>query len=117
MSDKKGWIAVDFDGTLALFAGNFTVMGAPIPRMVQRVRQWLRDGYEVRIFTARIAHKDPVKRQAVIDAIQEWCVTHIGVKLEVTNVKDFNMVQMYDDKAVQVIKNTGWIITMRGIKR
>jgi len=27
------------------------------------------------------------------------------------------MVQMYDDKAVQVIKNTGWIITMRGIKR
>ena len=113
----KGWIAVDFDGTLSVYQGNFTVMGAPIPLMVNRVKAWLAAGHEVKIFTARVSHKDADKRQAVVDAIQAWCVQYIGRSLEVTNVKDFHCKAIYDDKAVQVMRNTGYLVTPRGIKR
>ncbi len=32
---------------------------------------------------------------------------HIGKELEITNVKDFGMIELWDDRAVQVIPNTG----------
>ena len=32
---------------------------------------------------------------------------HIGVALDVTNVKDFGMVELWDDRAVSVGLNTG----------
>ena len=30
--------------------------------------------------------------------------------LEITNVKDYDMIRLYDDRAVQVIANTGEIV-------
>lgn len=39
--------------------------------------------------------------------IEQWCLKHIGVVLEVTNVKDFGMVELWDDRCVRVLKNTG----------
>jgi hypothetical protein len=36
---------------------------------------------------------------------------HIGQKLEVTCVKDFKMKLLYDDRAIQVKKNTGKCVT------
>lgn len=104
----KGWIAVDFDGTLATYAGNNTIMGQPIVPMIRRVKSWLAKGHEVRIFTARVSFKDEEKNKAVTEAIQEWCVTHIGQKLAVTCIKDYACVQLWDDKAIRVIKNTGY---------
>jgi hypothetical protein len=51
-----GWIGVDLNGTLAEYHGwvNECHIGKPIPAMVERVRQWLDCGVDVRIFTARV---------------------------------------------------------------
>ena len=51
-----------------------------------------------------------IEKEFTVDAItpiKEWCLKHIGQKLEVTNVKDFGMIELWDDRAVQVIPNTG----------
>jgi hypothetical protein len=102
MSD--GWIGVDLDGTLAAYNGWKGVdhIGAPITTMVRRVQKWLADGKRVKIFTARV-HNTP----EAADAIRVWCRQHIGQVIEVTNVKDYAMIELWDDRAVQVIPNTG----------
>lgn len=117
MSKTKQWVAVDFDGTLSHYMGNHTIMGPPIPRMVQRVLAMIVSGHEVRIFTARAFRLDGSPKLEVIHAIEQWCLEYIGHKLVVTNRKDFNCCAIYDDKAVQVVKNTGWLVTPRGIKK
>ena len=120
---NKGWIGVDLDGTIAEYHGwvNTFHIGKPIPKMLTRVKQWLSEGKEVRIFTARVdgggaASKmgsDPevVKRyedvQAITEMIEKWCIEHIGVKLIVTNKKDYGMIELWDDRCKQVIPNTG----------
>jgi hypothetical protein len=43
-------------------------------------------------------------------AIEAWCLEHVGEVLPVTNVKDFGMVCLYDDRAIQVEINTGRLI-------
>lgn len=108
---QKGWIGVDLDGTLAVYQGwqGITEIGAPIPKMVARVRQWRTDGVEVRIVTARVGpqSREVEELAATLSAIQQWCLTHIGEVLPVTNAKDFGMLELWDDRAVQVIQNTG----------
>lgn len=96
------WIGVDLDGTLAEYNGQMGAsIGDPIPSMVSRVKNWLKAGQEVRIFTARAS--DPQHRQAVLD----WLKQHGLEKFGVTNVKDFDMIQLWDDKARRVEKNKG----------
>lgn len=113
---SAGWIAVDLDGTLAHYDGWKGVghIGAPIPAMVERVKEWLEDGKTVKIFTARVhGHGAPLVgggKEDAITPIKEWCQRHIGRSLEVTNVKDFGMIELWDDRAVQVEANTGRII-------
>jgi hypothetical protein len=105
-SDKMGWIGVDLDGTLAEYHG-FKAdhsIGPPVPLMLQRVKQWLAEGKDVRIFTARIAHAEGAYDRKLIE---EWCLTHIGMVLPVTCEKDMRMMELWDDRAVQVIPNTG----------
>lgn len=113
MSNTRGWIGVDLDGTLAVYDGykGLNHIGEPIPKMVDRVKHWLAEGKEVRIMTARVAQS--VYRQRETDifrtvcAIEDWCQEHIGQRLKVTCIKDFEMVELWDDRAVQVIPNTG----------
>lgn len=103
----KGWIGVDLDGTLATFGEWVSEdhIGAPVPRMVARVKEWLAQGREVRIVTARVgAGNDSA---AATDVIQKWCLTHIGQDLPVTCEKDYSMEVLYDDRAVMVETNTG----------
>lgn len=101
-----GWIGVDLDGTLAHYEGWLGVehIGAPVPAMLMRVKAWLAEGRDVRIFTARVAGDDA---GAAAGFIFDWCVEHIGRPLAITNVKDFGMVELWDDRAVQVEINTG----------
>lgn len=101
----KGWIGVDLDGTLAFYDGWISPehIGEPVPRMVERVLEWLGEGIEVRIMTARAYMADA----AEIRRIQDWTEKHIGRRLPVTNQKDYSMIQLWDDRAVQVIPNTG----------
>lgn len=107
--DNKGWIGVDLDGTLAHheeFSGLDTI-GAPIPLMVRRVKRWLVEGRDVRIFTARIS--GPGWYEALLP-IQAWCEEHIGQRLPVTCSKDFAMIELWDDRVVQVEANTGKVM-------
>lgn len=93
------WIGVDLDGTLAHydhFRGDDYV-GEPIAPMVQRVRDWLAEGIEVRIFTARKPHP----------AIRQFCKKQFGKILRITNTKDSGMIAFFDDRAVSVRRNTG----------
>jgi hypothetical protein len=101
-----GWIGVDLDGTLAEYAGWQGPMhiGKPIPKMLGRVKEWLEEGKEVRVFTARVA-EDPHGEWKRL--IEEWCRYHLGQTLPVTNVKDYGMIELWDDRAIQVIANTG----------
>lgn len=106
----SGWIGVDLDGTLAHYeGGGIEAIGPPIPEMVERVRYWLAEGQDVRIFTARMSmlgHTvDSLARQHRM--IRDWCKEHIGCELLATCCKDFAMVELWDDRAVQVIPNTG----------
>lgn len=43
----------------------------------------------------------------ITEIIQAWTLEHFGVKLPVTNAKDFGMVELWDDRAIQVEFNTG----------
>jgi hypothetical protein len=117
----RGWIGVDLDGTLALYDHwrGIEHIGDPIPVMLERVKQWLAEGKDVRIFTARVdggevavsmgdkngeAHREVDKVRAVIEA---YCLKHVGKVLPVTNRKDYGMIELWDDRCVQVIPNTG----------
>lgn len=110
MSARKGWVGVDLDGTLAYYDGwkGETHVGKPIPAMVKIVRDILEGGaLDVRVFTARVSGDDAEEVAAVTKAIQTWCIEHIGQSLPVTCKKDYQMVGLYDDRAIQVIPNTG----------
>lgn len=99
-----GWIGVDFDGTLATDLGS-----TPIPLMVERIKRWLAAGIEVRIVTARVslASDTPKNVQENRREVERWCLAVFGQVLPVTCEKDYRMYQLWDDRAVQVIKDTG----------
>lgn len=115
----NGWIGVDLDGTLAHYDtwSGIEHIGEPVPAMVERVKKWLAEGREVRIFTARVSSLSYPERDGPTPYdsgmarrfIEEWCVKHIGQKLKVTNVKDYQMEVLYDDRARQVELNTGHV--------
>lgn len=102
MSDDE-WIGVDLDGTLAFYDHwrGPEHIGTPIPMMFQFVLGLLRQGKTVKIFTARAC----VPEQ--IPPVKAWLKQHGLPDLEVTNVKDFKMVTLYDDRCVQIITNMG----------
>lgn len=100
----SGWIGVDLDGTLANYTEWDGSIGPPVFAMLARVKRWLQDGKEVRIFTARVAEGDVWHQHALITA---WCLKHIGQALPITCKKDFGMIELWDDRAIQVIPNTG----------
>lgn len=107
----KPWVGVDLDGTLAEYTGehNELVIGPPIQPMLSKIHQLLDDGLEVKIFTARIACEEPY-RTTVYYRIKKW-LKEIGLEhLEITNIKDGYMVELYDDRAVQVEWNSGKVV-------
>lgn len=110
MSKHDGWIGVDLDGTLAHYDGWKGVdhVGDPIPAMADRVRTWLAMGQPVKIFTARVGRqRNKADAEVARKYIQGWCLKHFNHKLEVTCEKDFAMIELWDDRAIQVEKNTG----------
>ena len=102
----SGWIGVDLDGTLAVYErGQDFAIGAVVPAMRERVLGWRDLGIEVRIFTARAAHP------AQVEMVRGWLKANGFPPLEITNVKDFDLVELWDDRAIQVERNTGRRIT------
>lgn len=104
----NGWIGVDFDGTLVTH--KFPGTGEPIWPMVNRVKDWLAKGQEVRIFTARVSVIDYDEVRKQYEIVQNWCQKYLGQRLDVTCSKTIDCIAIYDDRAVQVETNTGRII-------
>ena len=105
----KEWIGVDLDGTLARYETwqGAEHIGEPVKPMLDRVKKWLNEGKTVKIFTARAA----VPEQ--IHFVKEWLANNGLPALEVTNIKDMWMTELWDDRCVQVEQNTGKISSAR----
>lgn len=104
------WVGVDLDGTLALTIGNRdeNLIGEPIPAMIERVKRWIERGIYVKVFTARMSEQPEVWRVR----IGNWTEKHIGTRLESTCTKDYWCVEIWDDIAVRVKRNTGVPISL-----
>jgi hypothetical protein len=112
----NGWYGFDLDGTLATYDGwkGAEHVGEPTRQDSDvwiALRKHLAAGDEVRIFTAR-AYSDGTRERAIecmrgVQAIEQWCLKHMGKILPVTCVKDFGMISFYDDRCVQIEPNTG----------
>ena len=94
-------ILVDLDGTLANYNGDTSRIGEPVPAMAAKVKQWIRQGREVRIFTARASVPE------MIPQVQGWLFYHGFGDLKVVNYKDFSTLDIYDDRAYRVEFNKG----------
>lgn len=108
----ESWYGVDCDGTLAEYDGYSGPghIGPVIPRMKERVLQWIKDGITVKIFTARASIEGQAKM------IQDWLEENGMPRLDVTNVKDMGMVEFYDDRCTKVIFNTGLIFEEKNLE-
>lgn len=106
MSNIEFWIGVDLDGTLAEYHCWIGIhhIGEPITPMIERVKNWINEGKKVKIFTARAS-----EGVAAIEYIHAWLGKQGLPKLEVTNVKDFGMTELWDDRCVSIATNTGQI--------
>ena len=102
----KIWTGVDLDGTLAYLDRNssYDEVGRPVPAMLALVRKMINNGIRIKIFTARA--EDPEQ----FPIIRKWLKDNNLPELEITNVKDYNMQRLYDDRCIQVERNTGRLI-------
>ena len=112
----KKMIGVDLDGTLAYWdmpLGIYDPMriGNPIYAMVDRVNEWLEQGHEVVIFTARVYPDKNTNVEVIRNVIKEWCLLVFGCELEVTCMKNPRMIEIWDDRAVAIEHNTGRVIS------
>lgn len=99
---------VDLDGTLATWHDSKdydpSKIGKPIPAMMARVKQWLKDGDQVVIFTARVSEPGAYPH------IQKWLREQGLPELKITNKKSPEFYDMWDDRAVAVERNTGRVM-------
>jgi hypothetical protein len=131
LAKEGGWIGVDLDGTLFTYTEwvGWNVFGEPIQPMIERVLLWLACGVEVRIVTARVGLPirtergihgpavllehlcrvtgQPFSDYSMIRAIQDHLAKHGLPRLKVQPHKDVDMIELWDDRAVQVVVNTG----------
>jgi hypothetical protein len=115
MTHQRAWIGIDLDGTLAQYE-HWTdgSIGEPIMPMIDLVKTLLSENlYKVKIFTARVSPASRPAAEAIEQRsrIEDWCVQHLGQVLDITHEKDSSMVLMYDDRCVQVEKNTGRLLS------
>lgn len=101
--DFAPWIGVDLDGTLAEATPwkGMSHIGPAVPLMLRRVNAWLTKGLRVKIVTARAGNPEGLA------ATQGWLAANGLAGLEVTDRKDFGMIELWDDRAIQVVQNTG----------
>lgn len=95
------WIGVDLDGTLAKSNRGSSAIGKPVAAMVDRVKGVLDSGTEVRIFTARAGSPGGSK------AVRKWLDENGLDRCGVTNKKDADMKELWDDRARRVRRDSG----------
>lgn len=112
MITKNGWVGCDLDGTLAqhtTWRGE-AYIGPPIPEAVDRIKKLMASGWTIKILTARMSEKNPEAKEITRRAISRWTLEHVGIALEAVSEKDYAMVALYDDRAIQVELNTGKVL-------
>ena len=114
---NKGYIAIDLDRTLARYVDNdflehgLTHIREPIPEMLERVKKWLVQGHDVRLFTARMwGVTEANQRLAIQMAIESWCYKHLGQALMIID-KDYDMKCLIDDRCVAIEPNSGKLLS------
>lgn len=120
ITKKPKWIGVDFDETLRRYDGT------PVKAMVARVKNWIAQGIEVRIVTARVNEvwddqrearnwdKSGVEEQRKF--VADWCEEQFGVRLKVQWGKSAGMLELWDDKVVRIEANTGLRLSPSGME-
>lgn len=113
--DEK-WYGFDLDGTLATYDHwrGMEHIGEPIPQTINKLKEMINSGKKVKIMTARVAGKDGDKARSYIE---DWLIKNIGQKLEITNIKDQGMEELWDDRARQVDQNSGEHIAIAAPKK
>lgn len=110
------WVAFDFDATLSEYQGfkGARAFGPPIQPMVDLAKAFHAKGFEVVILTARATHPDNTADD--LAAIAEWCLKYLGFSPLITGEKSYRIVLLFDDRAVQVIPNTGVVVEVPNAK-
>ena len=107
-------IGVDFDGTLFTTFEPYDPrkIGKPVPKMIKFVQKLIKQGKKVVILTARMNTSEHTPQQLAFTRklIRGACKKYIGKALPVTAEKHSTMKIIYDDRAVQVVRNTGKIV-------
>jgi hypothetical protein len=108
---EDGVVAFDLDGTLAEHDGwkGYEHIGAPVAKMVERWKAYRAKGATCVIFTAR-ASAEEADRPVAIKTIEDWAQEHLGEVPPITHEKTMHIVRMYDDRARQVLENTGEVV-------
>ena len=103
----KHWLGIDLDGTLAHFDDweDIYTIGEPLKIMKDLLLMLHKKGIKIKIFTARVGEGDEA-----IEPIKQWLKKNGLPDLEVTNVKDMYCIEIWDDRVVQIEKNTGRLI-------
>ena len=107
---KKVHIALDLDKTLATHESVWGIhkIGEPIQPMVEKAKEWLRKGYEITIFTARMSHTgEELEKQ--IKLITDFLKNAGLPNLHKTAIKSKHFTHFVDDRAYHVVRNTGII--------
>jgi hypothetical protein len=110
MNNKKRHIAIDLDKTLANYNSKWGIIhdiGEPIPKMLNRLKEWINEGVKVTIFTARVGHDNIELNKSQTIKIQNWLEKHGLPRLDVTANKSHTFTEIWDDKAISVNENDG----------
>lgn len=107
MGNAKRVIAVDLDGTLAHYDGwkGIEHIGPVIPEVANAMERAQAEGAEVHLFTARVS--DPEDAAEAHQVISKWAEANHLNFASITAVKHKFFSEFWDDRAIQVIKNTG----------
>ena len=114
--EGQPWFGFDLDGTITMHPSPSTTgagVGLPIKGEVYDlfIRHCMKSD-RVKIMTARAYSGNP-DRAKEIAAIHEWLEEYFPKpchNLEVTSEKDYLLIRLYDDRAVQVIRDTGELV-------
>jgi hypothetical protein len=90
---------------------NPKIIGEPIPSMLNLVKENIKNGNDIKIFTARVSTYGSIKR--IYDSIiaryyiNIWVKKNVGYKLDIVCAKDFKTRKIYDDIAISIKTNEG----------
>jgi hypothetical protein len=113
MSNKTWW-GFDVDKTTFVdHGGKGGAIGEPIKGMIRRIKHFLRTGRKVCIVTARVHPSEPDREEQVLTvsrALDAVLGPEMASKIDIRCDKDRHMIDLYDDRAKQVIPNKGILV-------